>query len=69
VNIQYSRRLADGSALVDQAAGDNDLLGGQLWWPAESHAPRPGRGAARAGTLMDERALEFGDAGEYCQQR
>ena len=67
MNIQYPRRLADGGALVDQAPRDNDLLGGQLWRPAESHAARPRRGAAGAGALMDERALEFGDAGEYGQ--
>jgi hypothetical protein len=58
MNIQYPRRLAHRGALIDQAPGDIDLLGGQLWRPAESHASRSGRVAAGAGALMDERALE-----------
>jgi hypothetical protein len=52
MNVQDPRRLADGGALVDQAPRDNDLLGGQLWRPAEAHAARQRRGAAGAGTLM-----------------
>src|ERR1700730_673637 len=67
MNIQYPRRLAHRGALVDQAPGDIYLLGGQLWRPAESHAPRQGRGAAGTGALMNERALKFGDTGEYRQ--
>ena len=49
------------------ALTQSDLIGCKLGRPAEPHTSSHGRDPAAAGALMDQRALELGDAGEHRQ--
>ena len=53
--------------LADELAGVCDLLGREGRGAAEPNALRLRSGPAGAGALMDQAALELGNAGEECQ--
>lgn len=59
--------FANGSALPHQAFPQGDLIGGELGRSTEANPPRLRCYPAAAGALVDQLALELGDAGEHRQ--
>ena len=64
VALQQRRRVTDGRSFVYKAMPEGDLVGRKLGRAAEADASFLGGVASRAGSLMNERPLELGDAGE-----
>lgn len=67
MDVEHAGDRADGSPLSHQALRQSDLIGFQLCRPAETHSPLHGGDPARAGPLLDQRALELRDAGEHSE--
>jgi hypothetical protein len=64
VDAEGSGDLAHGFSFLEQALGEILLFLVHCLGPSETDAAFLGIGSAGSGTLADQVALEFGDAGE-----